>query len=435
MACSPISDAASGRHDKFHLQQRRCQVILEIKFKAIAADPKRKPFGIMVTKTMKSKDPRTIAVANGIASDTAFGAITPPIVLSSNFAFTEFEQAQAFEYSRTANPSRDMLGDTIARLEGGAGAVVTSSGMAAIDLLLSQLNVGDRIVAPHDCYGGTYRLLAARRDKGHFDVDFVDQGNEAALLAALGKPTSMLLIETPSNPLMRVVDIRVLAAHAKVAGARVAVDNTFLSPALQNPIALGADFVIHSTTKYLNGHSDVVGGAVVAAHEADVEPLRHWSNLTGVTGSPFDAYMTLRGIRTLFPRIERQQATAGAIAAFLQAQPQVARVHYPGLPGDPGHAIAKDQQAGFGAMLSFELKGGLEAVRGFVANLKVFTLAESLGGVESLVAHPATMTHAGMGPEARAMAGIRDGLLRVSVGLEAEQDLIDDLADNLLRTA
>jgi cystathionine gamma-synthase len=207
----------------------------------------------------------------------------------------------------------------------------------------------------------------------------------------------------------------------------VAVDNTFLSPALQRPIALGADLVIHSTTKYINGHSDVVGGAVVCASEADAAALSHWANVTGSIGSPFDAYLTLRGVRTLFPRIERQQENAAAVAAFLAGRDEVAAVHYPGLASHPSHAIARTQQAGFGAMLSFDLAGGTDAVRRFVEAVRVFTLAESLGGVESLVAHPATMTHAGMGAEARAAAGIGDGLLRLSVGLEAEADLIADL--------
>ena len=238
--------------------------------------------------------------------------------------------------------------------------------------MLGQLKRDDLIIAPHDCYGGTYRLLSTRRDKGHFDVAFIDQGDDAALSENLKRAPSLVLIETPSNPLMRVVDIRSIAARAKAVGAKVAVDNTFLSPALQRPIALGADFVIHSTTKYLNGHSDVIGGAVIAADKADVEALLDWAKITGVTGAPFDAYLTLRGLRTLFPRIERQQATAAAVAAFLQRQPQVRAVHYPGLKSHPGHAIAQAQQAGFGAMLSFELAGGVEAVRRFV---------ESGGGV------------------------------------------------------
>ncbi|MCC2688807.1 MAG: metB [Rhizobiaceae bacterium] len=353
--------------------------------------------------------------------------MTPPIYLTSTFAFKAYDEHGGYEYSRTANPGRDLLADTLARLEGGAGAVVTASGMAAVDLVLSRVGRGDLVLAPHDCYGGTWRLLSMRRARGHFDVVFVDQSNAADLAAAFARKPALVLIETPSNPLMRVVDIAAIAAQAKKTGARVAVDNTFLSPALQRPIPLGADFVIHSTTKYLNGHSDVVGGAVIAADSAEIDELLLWANVTGVAGSPFDAYLTLRGLRTLFPRIERQQKSAMAVAAFLERQSAVASVNYPGLASHPQHALAKAQQTGFGAMLSFELAGGVEAVRQFVEAVAIFTLAESLGGVESLVAHPATMTHAGMGSEARRAAGISDGLLRLSVGLEAEADLLGDL--------
>ncbi|MDP1598785.1 cystathionine gamma-synthase [Phenylobacterium sp.] len=375
----------------------------------------------------RARDPRTIAAANGVGSDTAFGAVTPPLHLSTTYLFDGFEGEGRYAYSRTANPTRDQLADTLAKLEGGAGAVVTSSGMAAVDLVLSQVEPGRLVVAPHDCYGGTYRLLAARADRRQFEIAFIDQSDPAAMGEALGRGPALLLIETPSNPLMRVVDVRVLSSQAKAAGAKVAVDNTFLSPALQQPLSLGADYVIHSTTKYLNGHSDVVGGAVIAAAPADVEALAAWANMTGVTGSPFDAYMTLRGVRTLFPRIERQQQNAAAVAAFLQAHRAVSAVHYPGLASHPGHEIARSQQSGFGAMLSFDLAGGTEAVRKVVEAVQVFSLAESLGGVESLIAHPATMTHAAMSPEARAIAGIGDGLLRLSVGLESEADLLADL--------
>ena len=375
----------------------------------------------------KLRDPHTIAVANGIATDSAFRAVTPPIYLSSTFAFPEYDKPGPYDYTRTANPSRDMLADTLAKLEGGAGAVVVCSGMAAIDVVLSRASKGSLVVAPHDCYGGTHRLLGARQQTGQIEAAFVDYGDPAALAAAVARVPALILIETPSNPLMRVVDIKAIVAQAWKVGAKVAVDNTFLSPALQRPIALGADFVIHSTTKYLNGHSDVVGGAVIAAAKQDVEALADWVNTVGVTGAPFDAYLTLRGLRTLFPRIERQQANASAIAKFLQAHPLVSAVHYPGLPSHPGHALAKVQQAGFGAMLSFELAGGTAAVRAFVEAVEVFTLAESLGGVESLIAHPATMTHAKMGAEARHIAGISDSLLRLSIGLEAEADLIAGL--------
>ena len=375
----------------------------------------------------KARDPRTIAAVNGVGSDTAFGAVTPPLHLSTTYLFEGFEGEGRYAYSRTANPTRDQLADTLAKLEGGAGAVVTSSGMAAVDLVLSQVEPGRLVVAPHDCYGGTYRLLAARAERRQFEIAFVDQSDHAAMTEALGRGPALLLIETPSNPLMRVVDIRALSTQAKAAGAKVAVDNTFLSPALQQPLSLGADYVIHSTTKYLNGHSDVVGGAVIAAEPADVDALAAWANMTGVTGAPFDAYMTLRGVRTLFPRIERQQQNAAAVAAFLDGHRAVSAVHYPGLASHPGHAVAKAQQSGFGAMLSFDLAGGTEAVRKVVETVQVFSLAESLGGVESLIAHPATMTHAAMSPAARAVAGIGDGLLRLSVGLESEADLLADL--------
>jgi cystathionine gamma-synthase len=374
-----------------------------------------------------NKAPQTVAAANGIASDRAFGAVAPPLYLTSTFAFERFEKMRGYDYSRTANPTRDLLADTVAKLEGGAGAVVLSSGMAAVDLVLSQLRSSDLVVAPHDCYAGTHRLLSARRDRGQFAVAFVDLMDEAALAQALDRSPAMVLVETPSNPLMRIVDIRAVAARAKAGGAKVAVDNTFLSPALQNPIQLGADYVVHSTTKYLNGHSDVVGGIVVAATKPDADAFAEWTNITGTGGAPFDAYLTLRGLRSLFPRIEMQQRTAASLATSLHQHPHVRAVHYPGLATHPGHEIAKAQQAGFGAMLSFELFGDLTDIRRFVQPLRLFTLAESLGGVESLIAHPATMTHASMSPTARRVAGISDTLLRLSIGLEAERDLLRDL--------
>jgi cystathionine gamma-synthase len=376
--------------------------------------------------TRKLED-QTLAANHGVACDPTHGAVMPPLFLSSNYAFEGFEKKRPYDYSRSGNPTRDVLGEALAALEGGAGAVVVSSGMAAIDLVLNLVEPGERVIAPHDCYGGTWRLLRARAAKGAFELVLVDQSDYAALDAELAKGKGTVLIETPSNPLMRVVDVAEICDRARAAGWRVAVDNTFLSPALQKPISLGADLVIHSTTKYLNGHSDVVGGAVVAKTRADYEKLVWWANCTGITGSPFDAYLTLRGVRTLFARIERQQATAGLLAERLAAHPAVAKVHYPGLADHPGHALAKKQQSGFGAMLSFELVDGREAVRDLVERLELFTLAESLGGVESLIAHPATMTHASMAPEAQLLAGITEGLLRISVGLEHPDDLWRDL--------
>jgi cystathionine gamma-synthase len=379
----------------------------------------------------RNNAPQTIAASNGTGEDAAFGAVTPPIYLSSTFTFEGFDRPRAYDYSRSRNPTRDVLADTIARLEGGAGAVVVATGMAAVDLALSCLEPGDLIVAPHDCYAGTWRLLTARQAKRQYEVVFVDQRDEAALGSALARSPKVVLIETPSNPLMRVVDIRKIATLTRAAGAKTVVDNTFLSPALQRPIGLGADLVVHSTTKFLNGHSDVVGGVVIAATEAEADELRYWANVAGVTGSPFDAYLTLRGIRTLFARVEAQQKTALSIAEFLRRHPSVSVVHYPGLPSHPDHAMAKSQQTGFGSMLSFEILGGGDAVRRFVETVEIFTLAESLGGIQSLVSHSATMTHASMTKEAMLIAGISDGLVRVSVGLENEADLLADLAYGL----
>lgn len=371
--------------------------------------------------------PRTVSAAHGVASDRSFGAVAPPLYLSTTFEFTGFDQPRQYDYGRAGNPTRDLLSDALAKLEGGSGAVITSSGMAALDLLVGSLHPGEVVIAPHDCYGGTMRLLKARADRGHLIARFVDQSDHSAVEDLLKQRPALMLIETPSNPLMRIVDIAALCELAGAKGTKVVVDNTFLSPAVQRPLELGADYVVHSTTKYLNGHSDVIGGAVVAASAAEAAQLRQWANVVGSAGSPFDAWLTLRGLRTLFPRMALHQTNAMAVARHLDAHPAVRTVHYPGLPSHPGHELASRQHAGFGAMLSFELERGAAAVRAFVESVKHFTLAESLGGVESLVAHPATMTHADMGVEARAIAGIEDGLLRLSVGLEAEQDLLEGL--------
>lgn len=377
--------------------------------------------------TSRPANPHTIAARTGVDTDTAHGAVMPPLYLSSNYSFAGFDQKRKYDYSRSGNPTRDVLAETLTELEGGAGCVITATGMAAVDLPLTLLEPGDLLIAPHDCYGGTCRLLNARARKGHFELLLVDQGDPVAFEAALALKPKLVLVETPSNPLLRLVDVADICTRAHTAGAKVVCDNTFLSPALQNPIKLGADFVVHSTTKFINGHSDVVGGAVISADAEDHQALAWWANCTGVTGSPFDAYLTLRGVRTLFARIERQQATAGKIAEKLAAHPAVTAVHYPGLKSHPNHALVAAQQAGPGAMLSFELQGGTDAVRDLVETLEIFTLAESLGGVESLIAHPATMTHAAMTPEQRATAGIGDGLVRLSVGLEHVEDLIADL--------
>ena len=382
---------------------------------------------------MSVLSPTTRAVRAALESDTQHGAVVPPIHLTSTFAFKCFGEKGAYDYTRSGNPTRDALAEALAALEGGAGAVVTSSGMAAVNLVCQLLRSDDLLIAPHDCYGGTYRLFSGLAKRGALRVEFVDQTNEDAFTAALARRPKLVWVETPSNPLLRIVDIRSAAARAHAAGALVLVDNTFLSPGWQQPISLGADLVLHSTTKYLNGHSDVVGGAVIAKTRELHEQLIWWANCIGATGAPFDSFLTLRGVRTLHARLRAHGENAARIAQLLVEHPAVARVHYPGLPSHPQHALAAAQQAGFGAMLSFELRGGLAQVRAFVNGLTCFSLAESLGGVESLVAHPASMTHAAMDPQARRVAGITDSLLRLSIGIEAGEDLVADLLNGLER--
>ena len=375
----------------------------------------------------------TRAVRAGLVSDPNSGAVVPPIHLSTTYAFHGYGEKRAYDYSRTANPTRDLLGIALADLEAGAGAVITSSGMAAISLAGHLFKVGARIVAPHDCYGGSHRLFCEWQRRGEFEVQFVDYGDEAALCAALSQPAALVWIETPSNPLLRITDIGAVAALAHRAGALAVVDNTFLSPAWQQPLKLGADIVVHSTTKYINGHSDVVGGAVVAATRELHEQLAEWANCLGLTGSPFDSYLTLRGLRTLHARLAVHGRNAQALAEWLVLQRGISRVWYPGLSVHAGHALAARQQRGFGAIIAFELAGGIPAVRQFLGGLSCITLAESLGGVETLVAHPVSMTHAAMDPDARRAAGLGDGLLRLSVGIEDVADLRRDLAAGLER--
>ena len=376
----------------------------------------------------------TSAVRAGIDRDTAFGAVTPPIVLSSNFSFAGFEQKRQYDYTRSGNPTRDLLGEALAELEGGVGGVITATGMGAITLLLhALLQPGDKLVVPHDCYGGSWRLFNALAKKGAFELVTVDLTDPRALAEALQQSPKVVWIETPSNPLLRITDLRFVIEAAHKAGALAVVDNTFLSPALQQPIVFGADFVLHSTTKYINGHSDVVGGAVVSKDAEQHQQLVWWANALGLTGSPFDSFLTLRGLRTLDARLRVHQENTQALVELLDGHPVVAALHYPGLERHIGHSVAAKQQHGFGAMLSVELEGGVEAVRAFLDGLQCFTLAESLGGVESLIAHPATMTHAAMAPEARAAAGIGDGLLRLSVGIEHADDLVADIAAALER--
>jgi cystathionine gamma-synthase len=375
----------------------------------------------------------TAAVRAGIDSDAAFGAVIPPLHLSSTFSFDGYGNRRRHDYTRSGNPTRDLLGEALAELEGGAGAVVTASGLAAITTVLALLDPDDLLVVPHDGYGGSWRLFTALARRRQFRLAVIDMHDPVALGAALAQSPRLVWIETPSNPLLRLTDIRLVVDAAHRAGALACVDNTFLSPALQQPLALGADLVVHSTTKYLNGHSDVVGGAVVARDPAVLDQLAWWANALGLTGSPFDSFLTLRGLRTLSVRLAAHQANAQAIANRLAGHAAVAALHYPGLAGHPQHALARRQQSGFGAIVSVELRDGEPAVRAFLDGLACFTLAESLGGVESLVAHPATMTHAAMTEQARREAGIGIGLLRLSVGIEAEADLVADLDAALAR--
>jgi cystathionine gamma-synthase len=376
----------------------------------------------------------TRAVRAAIGTDATHGAVAPPLVLSANFAFLGLGQKRAYDYTRSGNPTRDEFARALADLEGGAGSVVTATGMAALTLLLHQLEPGDLLLVPHDGYGGTWRLVDALAKKARFRWLAVDQRDPAALDAAFAQGPRLVLAETPSNPLLRVVDLAVLAARCRERGAWLAVDNTFATPVRQNPIALGADFVVHSTTKYVNVHSDVVGGAVVARSRLLVEQLGWWANALGITGAPFDAWLSLRGLRTLEVRMAEHERNAARLARQLAAHSAVAAVHYPGLRTHPDHELVRRQQRGFGGMVSFEL-ADLDAVRRFVDGLEHFTLAESLGGVESLVAHPATMTHVSMSAAARAAAGIGDGLVRLSVGIEHGDDLARDVARGLARVA
>lgn len=373
-------------------------------------------------------DPATRAVRAGIEDDRHYGAVVPPLHLSSTFTFSGLDSPRRHDYSRSGNPTRDLLGDALCAMERGSGACITATGMAAITVTLQLVERGQRLLAPADCYGGTWRLIDALARRGAFDVEWVDFHDDRAWRRALAGPADMVWLESPTNPLLRLVDIRSICERAHRVGARVVVDNTFMTPALQQPLSLGADIVVHSTTKYINGHSDVLGGAVVCADAGTAERIAWWANCLGLTGGAFDSWMTLRGVRTLEVRMRQHQENADAVARLLDAHPAVSRVHYPGLEDHPQHALARRQQRGFGGIVSLDLAGGKAAVQRFVDGLRLFSLAESLGGVESLVAHPSTMTHAAMSAEARRTAGIGNGLLRLSVGLESARDLCRDLS-------
>ncbi|WP_105174968.1 cystathionine gamma-synthase [Pseudoalteromonas sp. T1lg122] len=376
---------------------------------------------------MSEKNKATIAVRHGIEADKHHGAVVPPLYLSTTYSFADFDSKRQYDYGRSGNPNRDILAETLAELEGGAKGIITATGMSAVHLATQLLNSDDTLVIPHDCYGGSYRLFTSLEKRGLLKLKVLDLTNTDNHQEILAIKPKLIWIETPSNPILRLTDIKAITRIAKQCGALVAADNTFLSPALQNPIEFGVDIVVHSTTKYINGHSDVVGGAVIAATQELGDELAWWANNIGITGAPFDSYLTLRGLRTLNVRLKQHQENAFAIAEYLENSPYVSQVYYPGLASHPQHELAKAQQRGFGGMVSFDIKGDINDAAAFLTSLKDFSLAESLGGVESLICHPATMTHAGMEPQARLEAGVGDTLIRISVGIEDVKDLIADL--------
>jgi len=376
---------------------------------------------------MSEKNKATIAVRHGIEADKHHGAVVPPLYLSTTYSFADFDTKRQYDYGRSGNPNRDILAETLAELEGGAKGIITATGMSAVHLATQLLNSDDTLVIPHDCYGGSYRLFTSLEKRGLLKLKVLDLTKSENLQEILAIKPKLIWIETPSNPILRLTDIKAITSIAKQCGALVAADNTFLSPALQNPIEFGVDIVVHSTTKYINGHSDVVGGAVIAATQELGDELAWWANNIGITGAPFDSYLTLRGLRTLNVRLKQHQENAFVIAEYLESSPYVSQVYYPGLASHPQHELAKAQQRGFGGMVSFDIKGDINDAAAFLTSLKDFSLAESLGGVESLICHPATMTHAGMEPKARLEAGVGDTLIRISVGIEDVKDLIADL--------
>ena len=400
---------------------------------AVSKTPQAPPLRSAASPTSGLSDV-TRAVRAGIECDDESGCVVPPLHLTSTFAFRAFGEKRTYDYTRSGNPTRDLLGQALAELEQGAGAVVTASGMAAVTVTGYLVPAGARIVAPHDCYGGTYRLFDAWRRRGERQVEFVDFGDAAALNAALARPAALLWIETPSNPLLRITDIGACAAMAPGRGGadggrqHLPVAGLAAAPHPRGGSGGALDHQVHQRPQRRGRwRSDP------AREPALLEQLTWWANCLGLTGAPFDSFMTLRGLRTLHARLEHHGLNAQALAEWLSERAGVRRVWYPGLRGHPGHELARRQQKGFGAVVTLELEGGQEAVREFVAGLECFSLAESLGGVESLVAHPASMTHAAMDPAARARAGLTDGLVRLSVGIEGLEDLRCDLARALER--
>jgi cystathionine gamma-lyase len=373
----------------------------------------------------------TLAIHAGQAPDPTTGAIMTPVYFTSTYVQDGPGGHKGFEYSRTRNPTRDALEGCLAALEGGRHALAFASGLAATDAVLHLLSAGDHVVHSDDVYGGTFRIFDKVHRRHGLRFDAVDMTDPANIERALRPETKLVWIETPTNPMLKLADLAAVAKLARSRGARTVVDNTFATPFFQRPLSLGIDVVVHSTTKYLNGHSDVVGGAAVMDDPDLHARLAFLQNAVGGVPSPMDSFLVLRGLKTLGVRMERHAANALAVARFLEGRPEVERVVYPGLPSHPQHALAKRQMSGFGGMVTFVLRGGLPAARAFLRALRIFACAESLGGVESLIEHPAIMTHASVPPATRAALGISDGLIRASVGIEHVDDLVDDLRRGL----
>jgi cystathionine gamma-lyase len=369
----------------------------------------------------------TLAIHAGQAPDPTTGAIMTPVYLTSTYVQDGPGVHKGFEYSRTRNPTRDALEGCLAALEGAKHALAFASGLAATDCILHLLDAGDHVLCSDDVYGGTFRILDKVFRRLGVELSYADLTDLGGVEAALRKNTRLVWIESPTNPMLKIVDLAAVARIAKAKGARTVVDNTFATPFFQRPLEHGIDVVCHSTTKYLNGHSDVVGGAVVTSDEDLHGRLRFLQNAVGGVSSPMDSFLVLRGLKTLHVRMERHAENALRIARFLESHPQVEKVTYPGLPSHPQHALARRQMRGFGGMLTFVIRGGLEAARALLRAVRIFACAESLGGVESLIEHPAIMTHASVPRETREKLGIADGFIRVSCGIESAEDLVADL--------
>ena len=372
----------------------------------------------------------TICIHAGQTPEPGTGAITTPIFQTSTYVQEELGKHKGYEYARTQNPTRAALEGNLAAIEGGKAAFAFASGMAAIDAITTLLEAGDHVVVTDNTYGGTFRLFDKVLTRYKLEFSYVDTSQPDVIERAMRPNTKMLFVETPTNPVMRLTDLAKAAEIAHRHRARLVVDNTFASPVIQQPIAFGADLVVHSTTKYLNGHSDSIGGAVIAARDEDVEWLTFIQNAAGAILSPFDSFLVLRGTKTLNVRMAQHNANGLALAQFLAAHPKVAQVLYPGLPSHPQHELARRQMRGFGGMLSFDV-GTFEAARRVCNRVRLMSLAESLGGVETLIGHPATMTHASVPAERRAAIGLTDSLVRISAGIEDVADLIDDLRQAL----